>query len=434
MKKIFLILSFFGIAAFSNELDELLIKLKQESINEQRQNRQKEDQFLQEKNTQAQKLSDLKTQISKLQNLVDQKEKKSEENDLKLTKLQEELSLKSVNLEELFATAKQASKELYALAKISLLRSQYPLDDEFLSLVNAKTLPNTKELELLWTTYLNEIINLGKIVNFDTNVILKDGKKDNLNVTRVGGFTTFSDGKFLDFNEEIHTLIEYQKQPNTYLAYTKNSASNSGLMEILIDPTRGSILNIESLKPDIKDRIKQAGSVGYVIIFLGIFGVVLAFFQLLRLLIMSGKIKRQIKNLSNLKDNNPLGRVLLYIQNETNHKAFETKLTQAVLKEVPKIERIKDFIKLLAGVAPMLGLLGTVIGMIATFQAITLFGTGDPKLMAGGISQALITTVLGLIVAIPLLFLYSILNSYSQTILQIIYEQSAGLISRKVKQ
>lgn len=434
MKKIFLILTLFIVALQANELDDLLVKLKQESIALQNQSKQKEAKFLAEKNTQAQKIANLKAQIAKFQNSVDLKEKKSEENDAKLTSLQEELSSKSVNLEELFATAKQSSKELYALAKNSLLRTQYPLDKGFIDLVNSNKLPNAKELELLWSSYLKEIVNQGKISKYNAKVISKEGVENETQITRIGGFTAFKDGEFLKFNEETNTLSTYQKQPESYLSYAKDISPNSGIVNILIDPTKGSLLNIQSLKPNLTDRLNQAGGVGYVIILLGIFGIILAIYQIFRLFAMSGRIKSQIKDLSNLKQNNPLGRVLLYVQDETNSDAFEAKLSQAVLREMPKIDRIKDFIKLLAGVAPMLGLLGTVIGMIATFQAITLFGTGEPKLMAGGISQALITTVLGLVVAIPLLFLYSILNSKSQTILQIIYEQSAGLLSKKVKQ
>lgn len=434
MKKIFLIFSVLGTILFANELDNLLIKLKKESMAQKNLNQQRETQFLQDKNRQKELLENLQKELIALQKEVEINEIRQKEGDEKVAKLKEELASKSINLEELFGVAKHASKDLYALAKISFVRAEYPLENDFLDLVNSEKLPNAKELELLWTTYLHEIIEMGKIKTFNTKIILKNGKESLADVTRVGGFTLFSDGKFLNFNEDTEELTEYQKQPNSFLEYTRNTDDKDGLQNILIDPTKGSLLNIESLKPDIKERLKQAGSVGYVIIFLGIFGVILALFQLLRLFIMGGKIKRQIKNLSVLKENNPLGRVLLHIQNEENSKILEAKLSQAVLKEVPKIERIKDFIKLLAGVAPMLGLLGTVVGMIETFQSITLFGTGEPKLMAGGISQALITTVLGLIVAIPLLFLYSILNGKSQTILQIIYEQSAGLLSKKVKQ
>ncbi|MEC8351463.1 MAG: MotA/TolQ/ExbB proton channel family protein, partial [Pseudomonadota bacterium] len=100
-------------------------------------------------------------------------------------------------------------------------------------------------------------------------------------------------------------------------------------------------------------------------------------------------------------------------------------------REMPKITRNLTLIKIISVVAPLLGLLGTVTGMINTFQAITLFGTGDPKLMAGGISQALVTTVLGLVVAIPTVFLYTLLNTRSKNMLLILQEQSAGIIAER---
>ena len=86
-----------------------------------------------------------------------------------------------------------------------------------------------------------------------------------------------------------------------------------------------------------------------------------------------------------------------------------------------------------ANTATLLGLLGTVTGMIATFQSITLFGTGDPKLMAGGISQALITTVLGLIAAIPLLLLHNFVATRSKDLVQILEERSAGMVASRAE-
>ena len=83
----------------------------------------------------------------------------------------------------------------------------------------------------------------------------------------------------------------------------------------------------------------------------------------------------------------------------------------------------------LVALCPMLGLLGTVTGMIQTFQAITLYGTGDPKLMAGGISQALVTTVLGLTVAIPMVLLHTLVSGRSRRIVQVLQEQSAGILA-----
>lgn len=430
MKKLILV-TLVSNLLFSNELDNLLQEIQEQSKQEQIAQQEKERKFLNEKNEQAAILSNLKSQLSRLEESIKSKEEQNDINQKQISDLEEELSLKSVNLDELFGVAKHAAKDLASVAKISLLRSEYKLDESFIGLLETNSLPNAKELEILWTTYLNEIINSGKVRKYNTNVILKNGIQANAQVTRAGVFTAFSDGKFFKFEPDSQNLVEYTKQAKEFTKYAKNIDPSNEMLTLLVDPTKGALLNIESLKPDIKDRLEQAGSVGYVIIALGILGFILALYQLIRLFLINSKIKKQIKNLNNLSANNPLGRVLLHIKDEQNPKKLESKLSQAVLRESPKIDSLKNFIKLLAGVAPMLGLLGTVVGMIGTFQAITLFGTGEPKLMAGGISEALITTVLGLIVAIPLLFLYSILNSKSQNIFQIIYEQSAGLISQK---
>ena len=114
---------------------------------------------------------------------------------------------------------------------------------------------------------------------------------------------------------------------------------------------------------------------------------------------------------------------------DIDEETLQLKLDEAILKEQPALQARIAFIKIISMVAPLLGLLGTVIGMIVTFQAITLFGTGDPKTMAGGISQAFITTVLGLVVAIPTVLLHSIVQSRSTGVMHILTEQSAGLIA-----
>ena len=149
---------------------------------------------------------------------------------------------------------------------------------------------------------------------------------------------------------------------------------------------------------------------------------------------VAGKVNRQLREPGNANANNPLGRVLLAAgdSGERDIDAIELLLDEAILRETPALQRGLGLLKLLAAVAPLLGLLGTVTGMILTFQSITLFGTGDPKLMAGGISQALVTTVLGLVVAIPLLFSHTLLSSRSRTLIQILDEQSAGLIASQV--
>ena len=109
------------------------------------------------------------------------------------------------------------------------------------------------------------------------------------------------------------------------------------------------------------------------------------------------------------------------------------KLGEQILKETPKFNTMLPFLKIISVVAPLLGLLGTVTGMIITFQAITLYGAGDPKLMAGGISTALVTTVLGLCVAIPTVFLHTLVQSRAKRLTQILQEEAAGMLSERAE-
>ena len=95
---------------------------------------------------------------------------------------------------------------------------------------------------------------------------------------------------------------------------------------------------------------------------------------------------------------------------EADRETQESVLQEAILNQLPRVERGMAVLAVLGAIAPLLGLLGTVTGMIETFRVITLYGTGDPKLMSGGISEALVTTELGLAVAIPIMLCHTFLS------------------------
>ena len=204
-----------------------------------------------------------------------------------------------------------------------------------------------------------------------------------------------------------------------------------GFTAMAVDPSRGQILGLLIQTPGIGERINQGGFVGYLIILIGLLGVAMSVWRMKYLKDEGDAINRQLKS-SEPSNDNSLGRILsIYKENQgIDPETLELKVDEAILREVPQLEKYHSIIKVFAAVAPLMGLLGTVVGMIVTFQALTLFGTGDPKLMAGGISQALVTTMLGLIVAIPLVFLHSVLTSWSTSLIEILEEQSAGLIAK----
>jgi biopolymer transport protein ExbB len=195
------------------------------------------------------------------------------------------------------------------------------------------------------------------------------------------------------------------------------------------------ILGLLVQTPTFEERLEFGGWIGYTTLVLGGITFVLGLLRLIYLMIIGTQVTNQRRNVARVSTGNPLGRVLAVFSKYRNLgvEDLERKLDEAVLRESGRIERFTWAIKVVSVVAPLLGLLGTVTGMIATFQSIQLFGTGDPKMMAGGISEALVTTMIGLIVAVPLVLLHSTVRSTGKKIIEILYEQSAGMVASQAE-
>jgi biopolymer transport protein ExbB len=276
----------------------------------------------------------------------------------------------------------------------------------------------------------------GKVTRFQGRIIKPNGDEIDQEVIRVGTFNIASDGSYLKFDLDKQVLVELPRQPAARFTSTTSDLqeATSGFTSFGMDPTRGQLLSLLIQAPTLKERINQGGNVGYVIITLGIIALLLSLERFVTLNLIGAKVNAQMKQ-STPDSGNPLGRLLnVYHENkDVDTETLDLKLHEAILKESPALTARISFIKIISMVAPLLGLLGTVVGMILTFQAITLFGTGDPKTMAGGISQALMTTVLGLCVAIPTVLLHSIVNARSTSVLHILQEQSAGLVAEQAE-
>ncbi|EWH11510.1 putative Tol protein [Catenovulum agarivorans DS-2] len=424
-------------------LDELLTKLEQGQLFQNQQNKQRESEFLAKKEQQVQMLNDAQARRNQLVQRSEQLETTFEENEIHLADITNTLSNRMGSLKELFGVLQQVSGDMKGKFQNSIISAQYPGRDVFLDELAQKMgqsskLASVEEIERVWFELQREMTESGKIVRFNAPVVSADtGTKTEQEVVRVGSFNLVSNGKFVEYVQQTGSLAELSRQPSDrYLATASAVQDKKGeLVEFAIDPTGGSILGLLVQAPNLQERVEQGGTVGYVILGVGLIGLLLALERFISLTIVGGKIKRQLKQ-ATPQANNPLGRVM-QVKNDNpqaDSETLELKLSEAILREVPKLARNLTFIKIISVVAPLLGLLGTVTGMINTFQAITLFGTGDPKLMAGGISQALVTTVLGLVVAIPTLLLYTVLNSRSRGLISILQEQSAGIIAERAEQ
>ena len=170
-----------------------------------------------------------------------------------------------------------------------------------------------------------------------------------------------------------------------------------------IDPTRGFLLSLYLDKPSTFERIAQGKLIGFIIVLIGLSGLIFAAYRYYTLYVYS-------KTISSNENSDVFNKIQSISNNAKDVDTFERECDEVLLTVNGNLSWGVNWIKFLAAVAPLLGLLGTVIGMIETFQAITVFGTGDPKQMAGGISQALVTTMLGLIFAAPLLAMYTLLS------------------------
>jgi biopolymer transport protein ExbB len=257
-----------------------------------------------------------------------------------------------------------------------------------------------------------------------------------MEVVRIGSFTAVADGNYLGYIPSKKSLSMLERQLSgefRSVAEDLQSATGDGYQRAVVDPSRGALLTRYVERPSFLERIQHGEVVGYVIVGVGLLGVILAAFQYLYLFVTGSAIRAQLAKLSNPDAGNPLGRLILAFRGEqpaANAEVAELRLSEAVLREVPKLERFQAFLRLAVAAGPLLGLVGTVIGMILTFHAIVASGSSDPRLMADGIGQAMIATVLGLGIAIPLLFINSGLVKLSTGLTQILDEHSQALLAK----
>ncbi|WP_440873820.1 MotA/TolQ/ExbB proton channel family protein [Thalassotalea sp. PLHSN55] len=424
----------FSTTANANQLDDLLKQVKADRISEAKIDKKREAEFLSERADKQALLNKAKKELANQRARNERLTKEYAANEITLAQKEVELDNAKGTLGEMFGVSRAAAADAYGQIATSLVSAEYPgRGDALDAIANAKAIPELEQLEELWFALQTEMTQSGEVSQFTSEVTNLDGSKSTETVTRIGTFNLISDNGYLTYNDEVGQVQPLAKQPAGYISETASgfSGTTSGYKAVYIDPSRGAILTLETRKKTLEEFYHQGGTVGYAITVLLIIGFLIALERLIVLSAVSAKMNAQQKNLEQPNENNPLGRLLnVYQENKgADAETLELKLDEAILRETPRIERGVNLIKMFAAIAPLMGLLGTVIGMILTFQTITLFGTGDPKLMAGNISLALVTTALGLIAALPLILVHSIVAGKSKAVLHKLDEQSAGLIA-----
>lgn len=424
-------------------IDQLLQDIRTNSAQTQAENAQREATFKQRRDQQSALLRDARAELATLERQARSVQSTFDSNERQVRVLEAELKTAQGEFGEVFGLARSKAGEFKATLDASLITSEHPNRTAVLGdVAEAKALPTSDQLNQIWITMLDEIKYQREVKTFKASVNNhNDGKP--VEITRVGAFDVFTKegSNFLEYtvpeDEGVFALTTLPRQPGgavTKAASSVTSASAGDLVFGPVDPTRGGLLKSYELKSNVWERIEQGGFIGKIIIGLTIVGILLGLFKLLTMFMATGAMRSQKKSAKASKSN-PLGRIMMAYDaaKDKDEEIVELRLDEAILRESPKLEWGLNFLKLGAGIAPLLGLLGTVTGMIKTFQAMMIYGTGDPQLMAGGISEALVTTMLGLIAAIPLLILHSFSASMARSMQNTLEEQSAGIIARHVE-
>lgn len=441
MKKLIFIfaltLNMSAVQAAPSGLDDLLKQVQESSQQSSKANQDREQRFLRNKNEQAAELQKAEAELAAAEGRIARIRGKFDAAQGEIKALKEKLQARVGDTGAMYAAVRQAAGDFRAVAAESLVTAQVPQRLELLdTLAKGAELPSVTDLEKFWFVLQQEMTEGGKVARFNAEIVDDEGVKQKTLVTRIGVFTAFADGQYLMMQPDGR-LAALARQPGNGATGLAKSFANSDddYAPIVVDPSHGSLMALESARPDLSDRIHQGGAIGYVIIFIGIVGAVLAIYQLGVLIVAGRGMRAQLQRLSTPTMDNPLGRVLACLKDErsADPEVVELHVSEAVLRETPRLERFQGLIKLIVAAGPLLGLLGTVGGMIITFQVITEVGAGDPKVMAGGISQAMIATVLGLGIAIPLLFINTLLMSRSRALIQILDEQSAGMLAQRLE-
>jgi biopolymer transport protein ExbB len=418
-------------------LEELLERVRAERQADSQLHGEREARFVAERDQQQERIRQARTDLNEVRRQGEEKRAIFEQNEDRLEELRTQLDERAASLGELFGVVRQVARDTAGLLENSLVSVQLGERAAFLYAVGeSRELPSLDELERLWIALLEEMTQSGRVVQFPTTVVDANGTQAERTVVRVGVFNSVSQGNYLRYVPETRQLVELTRQPEQRYrsAAQELELATDTYSAFGIDPSRGAILAALVQTPDLWERLQQGGFIGYIILALGFVGLALVVERAVYLWREGQRINAQ-RQTDTPQADNALGRVMLVYHNDEEQDAetLEARLDEAILNQVPRLERGLSTISILAAVAPLLGLLGTVVGMIDTFQSITLFGTGDPRTMSSGISQALVTTQLGLSVAIPIVLLHTLVSGKSTRLIQILDEQSAGMIARLVE-
>lgn len=415
------------------DIDALVERVRQEALLEASHDQERIERFLAEQQSQQQLLAEARQRLAEENARADRLRNEYERNEATLTQYEADLEERAGDLNDLFAIVRQTAVNANGVLDTSLVAAEQEEPSSFLlDLGKGESKPSIDDIRHMWTMIMTEIAESGKVVRFNATVIKPQGDEVQQQVTRAGVFNSVSNGAFLRYLPESGKLVELSRQPAARFQRmaTGLEAATAGMHAFALDPSKGAILSLMVQSPDLFERMQQGGGIGYLILILGAIGLLMIIQRAIALFLARRAIEAQAVS-DETNNKNALGRLQRIAGGITskNIDVVSMRLDEQLAEESSVLNRGLPTVAVLAAVSPLLGLLGTVTGMIETFQSITLFGTGDPKLMSGGISQALVTTQLGLSVAIPLVLFHSLLVGKANRLVEKLGKYTSDIVT-----
>jgi biopolymer transport protein ExbB len=376
----------------------------------------------------------LEAQAKQLAADVQALQKRKTVGDERREKLAEKWSEKEVEFREISGNVRIAAKDIEALLNTSQLTALAPERlDKVGPILDPGYFPDIDDISGLTDVLLDEMRRSGQVALVQGAYVGRDGENHTGDILTLGKFTAMyrapEEIGFLTYSPESKKLFALTALPGRKMANAMKNYFEGKTGVVPIDLASGESLVGIGDRASIVEEFKQGGNIMWPILVVGLVVVVFTTYKLIYLKRVHGDTDTIMGTVNDLAAKSDWPGIEAIMQKHQNHnwpvvnvirngiqarhedrETLESVLQESILRELPRLERGVSVMAVLGAIAPLLGLLGTVTGMITTFQVITLYGTGDPKLMSSGISEALVATKWGLCVAVPTMLIHTLLS------------------------
>lgn len=396
-----------------------------------------------------QRVKALKVAVTKLEKETQQQQKMVEKRRQEYLQLSSEQASDEELMTNLAASVRVSAKQLQELlirSPRTALEQQRP--ESLNQILNADYFPGLDDIQRMAELFLSEMKTVGQVSLQPMPFIDPSGAEREGEVLMVGPFLAArmeqDTPRLLRYDTNKRNLVQIDAKLPWGLSRQLKSYLRGEDGSVPLDLSSGAAFEQLIRRKSFTDRIRAGGVLVWPILALGVIaalvGLERAFF-LKRVHDNTDRTMSEVnrkagegdwdacQKLVHGRKKSPVYNVVragLRMRHE-DREILESVLQEAILKELPRLERALPMLNIMAAVAPLLGLLGTVTGMITTFEVINIYGTGDPRMMSGGISVALVTTMLGLMVAIPIMLMHAFLNRQVEHIVSDMEEKAVAL-------